>query len=178
MENLSLAEFTDTRCSALSYLSLLHTLRHTKRSEKPIHMQCMQPTFSSVHQVGTYLDEVADVDDERVGHGPDADPLAVGAPPDVEPPDVVLVQDGQGAGVLVPPHAEGQVGARARRVVVQPDEGRLVLEEAVQPVGPQLQAPGDQLQQLERQLFHRFRVLLQRLSAETYVRTLTIPLIY
>ena len=121
--------------------------------------------YDDIHGPHIYLDDVADVDDEGVGDRLDADPLAVGAPPDVEPADVVLVQDGQGPGVLVPAHAQGEVGARARRVVVQPDEGGLVPEEAVQPVGPQVQAPGDQLQYLERQLLHCFRVLLQRLSA-------------
>jgi hypothetical protein len=53
--------------------------------------------------------------------------------------------------------------------VVEPDEGGLVvLEEAMEAVGSQAEAPGDQLQQLERQLLHRFAVLLHCLPAQEF----------
>lgn len=116
-----------------------------------------------------YLDDVADVDDEGVRDGPDAHPLAVGSAADVEAADIVLVEHGERAGVLVAADAEGEVGARAGRLVVEADEGGLVvLEEAMEAVGSQAEAPRDQLQQLERQLLHRFAVLLHCLPAQEF----------
>ena len=57
--------------------------------------------------------EGADIDDEGAGDELDVGPLAAGGPPDVEPANVVLVQDGQRPEVLVPPHAQRELRARA-----------------------------------------------------------------
>ena len=82
------------------------------------------------------LNDVADVDDERTGNGLDANPLSIRPPFDIEPAHVVLGQNGQRSGILVPANAQSQVRRRASRVVVQPDEARrrLPFKESVQPL--------------------------------------------
>lgn len=74
---------------------------------------------------------VSDIDDERVGNGPDADPLAVGPPLDLEAADVVLGNDDQGARVPVAADAEGEVRGGAGRVVVEPHKAGLFLEVSI-----------------------------------------------
>ena len=63
-----------------------------------------------------YLQLVADVDDQRVGHGVDGHPAAVAL--HLQAGDAVLEQERDGIGVLVPRQPVGELRLRARRVVV------------------------------------------------------------
>ena len=66
-----------------------------------------------------YLQLVADVDDQRVGHGVDGHPAAVAL--HLQAGDAVLEQERDGIGVLVPRQPVGELRLRARRVAVEHD---------------------------------------------------------
>ena len=49
-----------------------------------------------------HLNNVANIDDIRVGNWLDTDPLTIRLPLNIKPTDIILSQDGEGSAILVP----------------------------------------------------------------------------
>lgn len=67
-----------------------------------------------------YHEGVTDIDHKRTKIRANGPPLVVHK--DLEPTDVVLVEDGQGCGVAVGPCAQGLIRFLARWVVIEPHD--------------------------------------------------------
>jgi hypothetical protein len=116
-----------------------------------------------VAAVGERHEGVADVDDEGGGVRADGEPAAVGE--DLEAADVVLVEDGEGGGVAMGAGAQRLQGTLARRVVVEPHDGVVVLEEAPEVVPTNAEALAQNLHHLQRKTVHLRAVTTENIPA-------------
>jgi hypothetical protein len=120
-----------------------------------------------VAAVGERHEGVADVDDEGGGMRADGEPAAVGE--DLEAADVVLVEDGEGGGVAMGSGAQRLQGTLARRVVVEPHDGVVVLEVAPEVVPTNAKALAQNLHHLERKTVHLQAVTPENIPAYIYI---------
>jgi hypothetical protein len=72
--------------------------------------------FVSINFGGAYLEEIADIDDERARNRLHIDPPVFVE--DLEPADTVLEKHGEEAGVGMLGSANGELGLGARRIVM------------------------------------------------------------
>lgn len=79
-----------------------------------------------------YLNDVADIDDKRIGYRLDPNPIAVWLPFHIEATSAVLIKHSKGTTIFVAAETECKIRIGAWRVVIQPNECRLFLKEDIQ----------------------------------------------
>ena len=99
--------------------------------------------------ISSHLNDVSDVDDERIRDWFDPDPLTISLPIHIKSTNNILSKDSKSSGIFVGTNAKNEFRCSARRVVVETNEAGLVFEEVIQPSCQQLQARRDELKQLE-----------------------------
>jgi hypothetical protein len=120
IETLGAVFFATTLCSTLWNLSfeIIWTCAHGQYfGKKKLNINLMfLAFFVSINFRGAYLEEIADIDDERARNRLHVDPPVFME--DLEPADTVLEEHGEEARVGMLGSADGELGLGARRVVV------------------------------------------------------------